>query len=77
MNENGLISRGEKEAAAAVFPRKSRARRSYNWAGAAAVIHDASFTVELRGGPGRGTKAICRSLYCRIVHTGAQLCRPG
>lgn len=34
----------------------------------AAVIHDASFTVELRGGPGRGTKAICRSLYCRIVH---------
>jgi len=30
-----------------------------------------------RGGPGRGTKAICRPLYCRIVHTGAQLRRPG
>lgn len=44
--------------------------------GVEVVIHDASFTVEL-GGPGRDTKAICRSLYCRIVHTGAQLCRPG
>lgn len=43
----------------------------------AAVMHDASFTVELGGGPGRDTKAICRSLYCRIVHTGAQLRRPG
>lgn len=43
----------------------------------AAVMHDTSFTAELRGGPGRGAKAICRPLYCRIVHTGAELCRPG
>lgn len=63
---------GGKEDSSGDSPKKSPQRN-----GDAAVMHDASFTAELHGGPGRGAKAICRPLYCRIVHTGAELCRPG
>lgn len=59
------------------LPRRFSSRKACSVTGDAVVMHDASFTVELRGGPSRGAKAICRPLYCRIVHTGAELCRPG